>query len=123
MYEIKDLEPLVKAGARFLDEREPGWFNRFEPENLRNLNMHDEYTDVLGVLFNSFHQGLANLFPELIAYPFPDDAVYEEAAKYGFDVTIEQLANYSVDGSICTDLETLWIETIVDRQENGVPNE
>lgn len=118
MIEISDLEPLVKAGGKLLDQVMPGWFRSFTEKQLSELNAQDEYHDVLGVLYGSFTRGLAALFPD-----FSGEERYAEAAKYGFDVT-EEMYLYYFDGSHpFVDLTCLWAEVIRDRQENGIPDE
>lgn len=107
--EISDLKPLVEAGARLLDEKQPGWYDKFTPETWRVFDMWDEYHDILGTIFGSFHLGTAFLFPDSYNR-------YTMAEKYGFDCT----KHY--DGDARHDLESLWYEMIIDRQENGVPD-
>lgn len=115
---ISDLEPLVKAGARLLDERQPGWYDKFTPVVLKRFNPRDEYNDVLGTVYGSFHEGLRQT--GLWDYEDP----YAEASEYGFDFDerFEQEYNDQMVSELWADLEILWREVIIDRQENGAPD-
>lgn len=113
MYEISDLEPLVKNGAELLDKIEPRWFHVFNEHRLKNLNAADEYTDVLGYVFGSWHTGVQFLGLTTL-----------EIETYGFDLPDWAVSNeYNWDSDPWIDLTCLWEEEIVDRLENGTPND
>lgn len=116
IYEISDLEKLVKAGAELLDERKPGWYQIFDDELLSYLNMGDELTCVLGFVFGSWWNAVDFFFPDF-------ESPEKEAQKFGFDLDTEFVRQYNPDSDAWADLLSLWYEIIVDRQENGVPSE
>ena len=74
-------EAEVRRGAALLDEKEPAWRKRFNPEA---LNMADLYECVLGQVFGHYLTGHKRLFGEL---PEPNNTT--TAVRYGFVVPSE----------------------------------
>lgn len=116
--EISDLEPLVGAGARLLDNKQPGWYNKFTPKELRDFNPHDSCHDVLGVVFGTFYRGVEILFQGSIEEKFKQ----AQAHGFDFDRKFEQEYNDQMVSELWVDLEVVWREEIAKRQENGVPD-
>lgn len=109
--EISDLEPLVNAGARLLDEKQPGWFSKFTRETWRHFNMNDSYHDVLGIVFGDFWAGVRALMP---VGNMQDTSNFID--QHGFDIPVADIHLYE-------HLTILWVDAIVERQENGVSDE
>lgn len=63
----------VAAGARFLDEHEPGWWQRI---NVSRLNLSDSCRCIRGQLDGDADEFDPNLGFDI--YPLDDDAAYDE---------------------------------------------
>ena len=103
------LSDRVKKGAKLLDEKAPGWY---EKVNLSKLEMNSYHGCVVGQLgkaeFPSFIAGVAyNEYCRAVLNTDPDN---ENAAEYGFTI------KYGEDFSYWAKLEKLWRTEIEKRR-------
>jgi hypothetical protein len=92
----------VSAGARWLDEVEPGWAERIDLDDFR---LADGRRCILGQLYGSFCDGLDT-----------HDLEYDEAEMYGFYLdNLDGKYDHWDEGLIWIRLEDQWIAEIKSR--------
>jgi hypothetical protein len=105
-------EKACARGAKFLDKRAPGWYDRID---LTRLDMNDVHKCVLGQLEGYYGDGLYK-------YELDDRIIrtWEATQWYGFTVGAYEFddmeVGYVVDGYYWKVLDKAWAEQVANRR-------
>lgn len=132
MLEHKPMKERVKAGAKFLDKKIPGWYNKID---LETLQMYDCMTCILGQLYYDYKDTDGNnsgyfaateaLFGGTPFSEMADDTWpslgEQRAINLGFNKHNEDIEELIVSGNEndpYEELNVLWIAEIMERRNN-----
>lgn len=111
MTSIEELQARVDKGAAWLDEVNPGWWDRVV---INKLHMIHSCSCVLGQLYADDCTGFQSGFGYAKVNLVPKTGTDNNAADFGFDVHRD--VNNDVDTAEYGVLQTLWIEKINERR-------
>lgn len=106
----EEMRACALRGMALLDAKRPGWDEQIEPEK---LDMSESTSCVLGQLYETFEQGVMEVF----GFHWLDDLGFDTIVAHGFVTNIDVTSIDSVE------LEQVWKTLLAEREEQRIPTE